>query len=212
MILGPRKRLEKSERQARILELYHEGNTNRRIVEILAEEAAKGDKPKGWAIQKSAVHAEILRAIEYHRQQAVDFYDEHLTDELARCDYWIKQATTEWHASRTRKTERGRTTESGGTIYDETVTKAAEAELSKEVREWQERKLKLMGFVRENGTKDASGPGASQNESYLSYAHSLEQFAASVVDQSDPDPRPDNSQESIHPPPPDAPPSVISAS
>lgn len=212
MNLGPRKRLEKSERQERILELYHQGHTTRQIVAILAEEAAAGGKPKGWAVQKSAVHSEILRAIEYHRQQAVDFYDDHLTDELARCDYWIKQATTEWHASRTKKTERGRTTESGGTIYDETVTKAAEAELSREVREWSDRKLKLMGFVRENGTKDARGPGNTENESFLSYAHSLEQFAASVVNQSNAEPGQNRPQESIHPPPPDAPPGIVSAS
>lgn len=169
----PLKRLEMSERQAHVMELYHKGMTHRQISEQLKRERPKD---KAWAVSHVTVGTDIQQVTAYYQQQAVDYYADWLAQELSRTVHGIKQASDAYEFS--KKITKGGKRKNG--IQRE----IPDARFSREQREWQDRLLKLLGVVREASkpviTQPADDKSDDQPEPQPDPAAELAPYLASI--------------------------------
>lgn len=197
MIVTPRKRLQMSERQAYVVQLYHQGLSNRVIsARLKAEEKIDPKGKKGWGVSHTTVQNDINAAIEYYRQEAVDFYEDRLVRELLVADASFREACIAYEESRQSKKETT-SLKGEGSASNEITTSAPDPRFSVEKRKWQDQKLKLLGVVREMSKPTMVAPVPEPSEEpddqqpqpdpaaeLAPYFASVEQFRKSIAGQS----------------------------
>lgn len=162
-----------SERQARVMELYHSNFTYREIAQILKRERPKD---KAWNISHQTVANDIQHVIAYYQQQAVDFYADWLAKELSLTMHGHRIACEAFEASK-RLPEPVK-----GKKKSKAQGEPPDARFSREMREWQNARLKLLGFVRETSKPAPAAPVTDEqpNEPQSSPADDLAPYLDSV--------------------------------
>lgn len=145
---GLRKRLIKTERQHRVMELYVSGMSQSAIVGKL-----KAERPddKAWHISRGTVQNDLQKAYAWYRQEATIHFGEWLAKELGRAELMLERTMEAFEASKRIKHERLSLT-GGGSAVEVIHNNPGDPALSREVREWQNQLLKILSLVSGKST------------------------------------------------------------
>ncbi len=196
----PLKRLEMSERQAKVMEMYHQGMTYREIAKVVK-------------VSHQTVANDINATIAYFQQQAVDFYADWLAKELSLTVHGQKLSARAYEVS-SKQQKKGKRV-----IAEE----APDARHSREMREWQARRLELLGLVRETSkpviapvieektNEQPTEPVTNPVDDLAPYAEAVEQLRKSLHGQGGPNAPPASAPKPVHPIQANSPPGPVPA-
>lgn len=146
---GLRKRLIKTERQHRVMELYTVFGLSQSA--IVGKLKAERPNDKDWHISRGTVQNDLQKAYEWYRQEATIHFGDYLAKQLYVAETMLHKAMEAFDASKRTTHERTSLT-GGGNIVEVVHAGPGDPALLREVREWQNQVLKLISLVSGKST------------------------------------------------------------